>query len=107
MATPVAPTTITNALSGKGPVNNAVMTGTTTIGNLNVLTGVGTDNPLGLVLAGNGVTTLGMLTVNCDALLTDNLIVNGTIAGYATIRLRLQSICCISEYIASKFGNVY
>ena len=77
-------TTITNALSGKAPVNNAVMTGTTTIDNLKVLTGVGTDNPLVLVLAGNGVTTLGMLTVNGDALITDNLIVNGAIAGYAT-----------------------
>ncbi len=57
-------TTITNALATKAPKHDAILTGFTTIGDLKVLTGVSTDNPLALVLGGNGVSTLGNLTVN-------------------------------------------
>ena len=69
---------------------------------------MGTDNPVGLVVAGNGVTTLGMLTVNGDALITDNLLVNGTIAGYATqsdVDLK-ASIASVNTLQAS-LGNCY
>ncbi len=59
------------------------MTGLTTVSDLKVLTGVSTDNPLGLVLGGSGVSTLGTLSVNCDTLITSNLTVNGPIVGYS------------------------
>jgi hypothetical protein len=70
-------------LAAKAPVNNATMTGLTTVSDLKVLTGVSTDNPLGLVLGGSGVSTLGTLSVNCDTLITSNLTVNGPIVGYS------------------------
>ena len=56
----------------------------TVSGNLLVGVGVSTTNPLGLVLGGSGVSTLGNLTVNGDVLATGNLAVSGTSTGYAT-----------------------
>jgi hypothetical protein len=69
-------TTVTDALAAKAPLNNASMTGTTTINDLKVVVGVSTDSPLGLVLGGVGVSTLGGLTVNGNVISTGNLTVS-------------------------------
>ena len=62
-------TTINTALTAKAPLNNAALTGLTTVADLKVAAGVSTDNPAGLVLGGSSVSTLGDLTVNGDALI--------------------------------------
>ena len=66
----VGTTNILTTLNTKTHIASPTFTGTATVDNLKVITGVSTDSPLGLTLGGSGVNTLGGLTVNGDTLLT-------------------------------------
>ena len=61
---------INEQIDTKAPLASPTFTGTATVDNLKVVTGVSSDNPLGLTLGGSGVNTLGGLTVNGTALIT-------------------------------------
>jgi hypothetical protein len=71
-------------LDTKANTASLTFTGTATVDTLNVITGLRTNNPLGITSVGGGLNTLGGLAVNGSALITEKLTVNGTINGYAT-----------------------